>query len=542
MSELTPTPSQPLEDLPDEADETPSINPGVHAPIDDWGQPDLVTNRPNAYRILFDGELPYETEPAKEDIGLSGLLRAHTHKGGSPGDELEDHLSSNLSRVREILLSHQIVSGPNGPAESNRSAIFHIIDKDVMETTIEITTEAFRRWEIALYRNGEPYLLGGAINHGDNSETGNRERSRQKMASSNAEKSLVVEAAAAVLEVLPIVSKNPKNPTRTDIKNLVNGLSNWGPKFLKEWFNGDIIAHWCKDKSMTDEQMEYWLKTFNPSIRKLLMVNNIRDPLGALDKIRLNLTETLTIENIESRLRLGEEQLAEKDRMSDEGIKSLLEIFTPGIIKQLAVDYITDPLDAVDRVKHNYTDLLSDESITNHLRLTNHELTQEQIESLLSILSPSARAILAVNYIANPLKAVDKIIYNLTVLLSDDSIESRLRLSEEKQPEKDRISEEEIKLFIKDVFSPGVRNRLAMQQYNDPVRAVDKIIINFTKLLSYENIANELGWSNIADVKRVFTPSLRKEIAVSYIGNPLEAIKKYIAGEISYGGYFYRAT
>jgi hypothetical protein len=47
--------------------------------------PNLVENREVAHEALFQGELPYEPQQDEQDIGLSGLWRAHTQKGGRKG-------------------------------------------------------------------------------------------------------------------------------------------------------------------------------------------------------------------------------------------------------------------------------------------------------------------------------------------------------------------------------------------------------------------------------------------------------------------------
>ena len=68
----------------------------------------LVENREVVYESLFNGEMPIESQPTIEDIGLTGLWRLYTEKFGRNGDTLNSILDSLPLRVNSILTEHDI--------------------------------------------------------------------------------------------------------------------------------------------------------------------------------------------------------------------------------------------------------------------------------------------------------------------------------------------------------------------------------------------------------------------------------------------------
>ena len=121
----------------------PSLHPILHRLAqEDTGQraapspPNLDENREVAYEALFQGELPYEPQPDEQDIGLSGLWRAHTQKGGRKGEIIDSHFDEIPKIVEAILSNHEKLS--RSPEGANGAAIFSFLNPEIQEIATEI--------------------------------------------------------------------------------------------------------------------------------------------------------------------------------------------------------------------------------------------------------------------------------------------------------------------------------------------------------------------------------------------------------------------
>jgi hypothetical protein len=425
-SNTNPDTEATYQEILDAPDTHPSLHPTLHRLAqEDTGQraapspPNLVENREVAHEALFQGELPYEPQPEEQDIGLSGLWRAHTQKGGRKGEIVDSHFDEIPKIVDAILSNHEKLSRSSEGA--NGAAIFSFLNPELQEIVTEITTGAIKNWELALYRNEQPFLLGKDTRHLD-------DISNERLAHLVGMQSLVIETAAAAIGSLPAFVENPAKPTKTEKEDLSKIISNWGPNFVNEWFSGKIIEEHFRQSGLDDAEIQELLDTFTPSMRRYFAVGNINNPMEALDRVKANL-ESLSDEAIAERLGWSEEEAG--------------EFITPSIRRRFAVSNITDPMEALDRVKANL-ESLSDEAIAERLGWSEEKARE--------IITTGILRQLAVEHINNPMEALDRVKANLESL-SDEAIAERLGWSEEEAGE-----------FI----TPSMRRRFAVANITDP--------------------------------------------------------------------------
>ena len=404
----------------------PSLHPILHRLAqEDTGQraapspPNLVENREVAHEALFQGELPYEPQPEEQDIGLSGLWRAHTTKRGRGGEIIESHFDEIPKIVGAILSNHEKLS--RSPEGANGAAIFSFLNPEIQEIVTEITTGAIKNWELALYRNKQPFLLGVSNEHLD-------DISNERLAHLVGMQSLVIETAAAAIESLPAFVEDPTKPTKSEKEKVSKLISNWGPNFVKEWFSGKIIEEHFRQSGLDDAEIQEWLDTFTPGIRRHFAVGNINNPMEALDRVKANL-ESLNDEAIAQRLGWSKEEAR--------------DIITPSMRRRFAVGNINNPMEALDRVKANL-ESLNDEAIAQRLGWSKEEARD--------IITPSMRRRFAVGNINNPMEALDRVKANLESL-NDEAIAQRLGWSKEE---------------ARDIITPSMRRRFAVGNINDP--------------------------------------------------------------------------
>ena len=417
-----------------------------------------VNLREARYDTLFLGELPYEPMPEEAYVGIAGLCRV-TNTSRKRSDALNEHLDKLPGIIDNILLNHDIA------ARQDQAAIFGFIKPETRQDVSTIVSDIFKKWEITHDRQGLGTLVDSAYTPA---------------------RWLVIETAAAVVQVVGENSHNFKLSNKTDGAKIASIIASWGPRFAKQWFDGSIITEWAKRQAMTPEETAAWLEVITPSIRKRLAVGNINDPLKALDKIKANLRVLSDSTSIAKRLGWSEAEVE--------------EVLNPSIRKHLAVHNINDPLKGLDKIKANLRVLSDTSAIAKRLGWSEAEVEE--------VLNPSIRKYLAVGNINDPLKALDKIKANLRVLSDTSAIAKRLGWSEAE---------------VEEVFTPGIRKYLAVHNINDPLKALDKIKANLETLSDIPAIAKRLGWRE-AEVEKVLTLSTRKHLAVHNINDPLKGL------------------
>ncbi len=102
-----------------------------------------------------------------------------------------------------------------------------------------------------------------------------------------------------------------------------------------------------------------------------------------------------------------------------------------------------------------------------------------------------------------------------------DKIKANLRVLSDTSAIAKRLGWSEAE--VEEVFTPGIRKYLAVHNINDPLKALDKIKANLETLSDIPAIAKRLGWRE-AEVEKVLTLSTRKHLAVHNINDPLKGL------------------
>lgn len=132
------------------------------------------------------------------------------------------------------------------------------------------------------------------------------------------------------------------------------------------------------------------------------------------------------------------------------------------------------------------------------------------------VFTPGLLKRLATYYIANPLRAFETVKRNLEEVLTDQNIADRLSWSEAEASE---------------VIKPGLRKLLAVSYINDPLKGLEKVKHNLEKILTDANIAESFGLSE-AQAASLVPPSMRRRFAVNNIAQPLKACGQWLVGEV----------
>jgi hypothetical protein len=333
--------------------------------------------------------------------------------------------------------------------------------------------------------------------------------------------------------------KANKLPSSLVQRDIVSLLTKWGPAFIQEWFDDTIIKNYLISEGLDHEQQQYWLGVFNWSTKSTIISNFISNPLDAVKRIKHNLEHILTDENIARELSWDIEEVRSiitssmkkvlastyisnplealrkvkynlENILSDENISKELNwdieevrgIITPSIKKHLAISNISNPLEALRKVKYNLENILSDENIATEL--------DWNIEEVKDMITLGRKKYLAINYISNPLGALKKIKYNLENILTNENIAIEFDWDIEE---------------VKDMITLGMKKHLAINHISNPLEALRKVKYNLENILSEDNIVRELNW-DIKEVKNIITPSIKKRLAINHISNPLEALRK----------------
>jgi hypothetical protein len=327
--------------------------------------PRAAARRTEIYKELFSGELPYDPQPAEEDTSLASLARI-TRRSGIFVQEVRRHVDSMAHLVERVLADHELLAQS---AEASPEAIFCFAGPQQQRVVAEVVTYMCRQWELTQARRGFPFIFSDP-----------RAPSRW----------LIIEAAAAAA-----TSGTPRNGFFLEISNhdrrrLAKLLAVWGPKFVDQWFDGTILRQWAQVQGMSDEVFETWRTTFGPAELRAVADKNNLDPLGALNRAKAHLEGPLSSAAIAEKVgwsidevaliftparrllltivyptgfdaalrrikrNLEEvvtcQNLAERYGMSDHRVR---EVFTPSRRVAIAVACTAKPLTACDRLYRN---------------------------------------------------------------------------------------------------------------------------------------------------------------------------------------------
>lgn len=339
----------------------------------------LVESRPMTYSALFHGEMPYEPVPSLETIGLAGLWRVHTNKRGLDSNKLNHHLDRLPPIVTSTLVEH------NERAHSgavDEETIFGIIEPRTLDDVVEVTALMVRWWEKALWKNNMCSVL--VLDQIRDRPIERAQRAHRR--------AVIIEAAAAVLQALPVFVTDPYTLSASEKKGLAKVLANWGPLFLQKWMNGDILSQWLEPQDISEKEAEEWQAVFAPYIRKRFITSNVNNPIAALDQAKTNL-EDMTDTNIAQHLQWT--------------IEEVQSVIQSGLRKHFAVINIANPWKAMEKVKANLA-FLTDQNIAMRLGWTS--------EKVRATIPHGMRKYFSVHHINDPLSALeryaqDKLVY-----------------------------------------------------------------------------------------------------------------------------------
>ena len=138
-------------------------------------------------------------------------------------------------------------------------------------------------------------------------------------------------------------------------------------------------------------------------------------------------------------------------------------------------------------------------------------ISQEKQQEWNKIFTPSMVKNLIVHNSTDPIGTLNTIKYNLETVLTDQNIADQLDWPLE-----------EVKSFL----TTGLKIRFAMHNILDPLKAVRRFKYNLETVLTDQNIADQLDLS-LDKVQTLFTPYLRKYVAVHHIMDPLASCQRY---------------
>ncbi len=421
----------------------------------------LINNRHYYYDQLFDCPLDNQFEFNENDISVASLCRL-TRKEGKRSRQLDDHLNLLPKLITNIL------SNNDARARNNQEAVFGFIDQTAFENVTKITAHVFYLWELSQSRNHLSYLV-------------------DEQNESNDLNNFVIETASAVMSLGSEKQYFDFNQP-ADQKKIAKLLANWSPNFINEWFEGKTIQQWYQDSGISQEKQQEWNKIFTPSMVKNLIVHNSTDPIGTLNTIKYNLETVLTDQNIADQL--------------DWPLEEVKSFLTTGLKIRFAMHNILDPLKAVRRFKYNLETVLTDQNIADQL--------DWPVDKIKTLLTSAEIKGFAIRNSLDPLKAVRRFKYNLETVLTDQNIADQL----------DWPLEE-----VESTFTFFDKKHVALNSGLDPLEALKKIKYNLETVLTDQNIADQLNWSS-EEISRYLPWFTKKYVAIGYIDNPLEALKK----------------
>lgn len=363
--------------------------------------------RDENYETLFNGENLYNSDQDVSLLSIAGLCRS-TIRSGMRSKKLNDHLDQIPSTINDILTEHDQAA----IAQSN--AAYAFINDQARVTVRDIVAKVFTQWEIAMTRKNYETLLPGK---------------------DDSSKWLVVETAAAVMQVIGDVPQYKIETYSKDADRIAAIIASWGPKFAKQWFDTTILTQWMNGLGISDTEQSQWLEVFTPGVLKRIAEYHTTNPINALNRIKNNLDTYLTEEAIAAQLAWQLEEVR--------------AVFSPSVRKHFAVSNISNPQQAIKKVKDNLEVHLSSANIA--------KITGWSEDLVRDTFSPYILRRIAVHQINNPITAIRKIKDNLEIHLTDASIAEATGWSEDQ---------------VRVMFVESMRIFLATWYINNPLHGV----------------------------------------------------------------------
>ncbi|MBU1446053.1 hypothetical protein KKD70_02200 [Patescibacteria group bacterium] len=249
------------------------------------------------------------------------------------------------------------------------------------------------------------------------------------------------------------------------------------------------------------------VKTMFPErTKKHLALHNRTNPLDAAVQVCNNLQNILTDENIY-------QVLKEKD--IDISLDEVREIFTHSVRLSFSVWNISDPMLSVMKFAHNVKNILTDQNIHRHLNESGVKITMNEVKD---IFHTGNKLDIALSNLNTPLSTINRVMYNLKNVLTDENIYKALL-------------ENDFEISLKEVSSIFTQRRkiyIAITNISDPLDYVQKLIYNLKDVLTYENIQNELQKAEIEieteDLKVLLSKGKKIYFAMRNSSDPLPSV------------------
>ncbi len=299
------------------------------------------------------------------------------------------------------------------------------------------------------------------------------------------------------------------------------------------------------EKTLTDENIASALsmdinkvqEIFNKGLKLHMAIRNISDPMEAFQRIKVHLETTLTDENLAKELNMD--------------INEVRDMFSFAIKLHIVANNIDSPLKPFFKIKDNFDNVLTENNILEKLKITK--------EYFYKLFTPSIIKQVGIIYISNPIKRLKEIKENFE-LFTDENIAQKLNMDlvevkklfpfyiklqiitkgttktlfkklktfvENYQYLTDENIAKELNITVeqvKEVFPNNLRQELAL--IKNPLNKLNKKFkLNFFEILSYENIAKELNM-DLEQVKEIFTISIRYNMAIDTDVNCVEQLHR----------------
>jgi hypothetical protein len=266
----------------------------------------IIERRSEYYDLLFRDDRSGGIAVDGAELSVTSLCRK-THSRGRRSPDLNAYLGSLPGAIEAILDNHQ-----QAAIEGTGEAIFSFRSPDDKKIVSDVVVGVFKNWEITLFRRNREFLAPKA---------------------DHPSRWLVIETAAAVLATANVRYGIDIRNKKNDRTVLARAIACWGPESSRRWFSGETLDSWLADQQMTSDERLEWRRTFDPSLLKRFIESSPGDPMSLVLRLKNNLENTLTDENIARHLNWTEERVA--------------EIFTLGVKKRLAATNASNPMSAV---------------------------------------------------------------------------------------------------------------------------------------------------------------------------------------------------
>ena len=395
-----------------------------------------------------------ELAPALGDVALAPLttLTFNVLDGNEAGTGGR-RLQSEIVGVTHAILAHHNTMAANGS-----DAIFGIGSREGLTDVANLTAGVILRWLRACSksRRESPF---DSLPVDEITDADFQRRDVQ----------LVVETAAAVLEMLALGYRIGKDSTARGSKHFANLVARRGPVFAAAWASGHIAR--THIEAQGGDAVAIMGGISRPRLISFA-TRRPRDPLQMLLNYSQNLQGSLSLDSLVAELG--------KEGWSTQRVAT---VFTPNTCRELARSW-SDPLFGARRLAHVMDTMLTTEAIATHLG--------EDPEYVDRMFRPSDRVAIALS--ADPLRKLTRIAANFK-MLTVDALAARLGWEGAE---------------VEAVFTPSYCKVLAFSANLEA--SLQKIAARLDEELSVSSIAKCLGWSEELAAS-IFTIAVRKDIA-----------------------------